>query len=69
MKHNFHFKKVFLKPENDKKKIRSGCKTDKIKQRLQQLNKFEEHVIEHKGLLMDDYVSRVTRISHELQQA
>ncbi len=43
--------------------------TDQIKHRLQKLDEFEEHVSEDKRLLMDDYVSRVTQISHELQQA
>ena len=42
---------------------------DKIKHRLQQLDEFEEHVSEHKGLSRDDYVSRITQISHELHQA
>nr|SVE82392.1 EOG090X02HV [Daphnia magna] len=42
---------------------------DKIKHRLQQLDEFEEHVSEHKGLSRDDYVSRITQISQELHQA
>ncbi len=40
-----------------------------LKHRLQQLDEFEEHVSKHKRHLMDDYVPRVTQISHELQQA
>nr|SVE75004.1 EOG090X02HV [Daphnia dolichocephala] len=42
---------------------------DKTKYRLQQLDEFEEHVSEHKGLSRDDYVSRITQISHELHHA
>lgn len=42
---------------------------DKIKHRLQQLDEFEEHISEHKGLSRDDYVTRITQISQELHQA
>lgn len=42
---------------------------DKIQHRLQQLDEFEEHVSEHKGLSRDDYVSRINQISQELHQA
>nr|SVE76887.1 EOG090X02HV [Daphnia lumholtzi]SVE78113.1 EOG090X02HV [Daphnia lumholtzi] len=42
---------------------------NKIKHRLQQLDEFEEHVSEHRGLSRDDYVSRITQISQELHQA
>nr|SVE72817.1 EOG090X02HV [Ceriodaphnia reticulata] len=42
---------------------------DKLKHRLQQLDEFEEHVSEHKGLSRDDYVTRITQISQELHQA
>lgn len=42
---------------------------DKLKHRLQQLDEYEEHVREHKGLSRDDYVARITQISHELHQA
>ena len=43
--------------------------SDKLKHRLQQLDDFEEHVREHKGLSRDDYVTRINQISHELHQA
>ena len=42
---------------------------DKLKHRLQQLDEFEENVSEHKGLSRDDYVTRITQISHELHHA
>ena len=42
---------------------------DKMKHRLQQLDEFEENVSEHKGLSRDDYVTRITQISHELHHA
>nr|SVE69681.1 EOG090X02HV [Eubosmina coregoni] len=42
---------------------------DKMKHRLQQLDDFEENVSEHKGLSRDDYVTRITQISHELHHA
>lgn len=40
-----------------------------MKHRLQQLDDFEENVSEHKGLSRDDYVTRITQISHELHHA
>lgn len=42
---------------------------DKIKHRLQQLDEFEENISEHKGLSREDYVTRITQISEELNQA
>lgn len=42
---------------------------DKMKHRLQQLDEFEENISEHKGLSREDYVTRITQISEELNQA
>ena len=42
---------------------------DKMKHRLQQLDEFEENVSEHRGLSREDYVTRITQISEELNQA
>ena len=42
---------------------------DKMKHRLQQLDEFEENVSEHRGLSREDYVTRITQISVELNQA